>query len=59
MGYASKGSTASLAGGAGTGLLLVLAGYLSLKAFGQRKNSFLALGLETGKAYYVCMFICM
>ncbi|KAE9449864.1 hypothetical protein C3L33_18235, partial [Rhododendron williamsianum] len=50
MGYASKGSTASLAGGAGTGLLLVLAGYLSLKAFGQRKNSYLALGLETACA---------
>ncbi|KAI8552803.1 hypothetical protein RHMOL_Rhmol06G0296500 [Rhododendron molle] len=50
MGYASKGSTASLAGGAGTGLLLVLAGYLSLKAFGQQKNSYLALVLETACA---------
>ncbi|CAL5405606.1 unnamed protein product [Camellia sinensis] len=47
MGYTSKGSTASLAGGAGTGLLLILAGYLSLKSFGKRKNSYLALIMET------------
>ncbi|XAR56678.1 hypothetical protein NMG60_11037248 [Bertholletia excelsa] len=47
VGFASKGSPASLAGGVGTGLLLVLAGYLSLKAFGKRKNSYLALILET------------
>ncbi|CAL5341743.1 hypothetical protein ACSBR2_028297 [Camellia fascicularis] len=50
MGYTSKGSTASLAGGAGTGLLLILAGYLSLKSFGKRKNSYLALIMETACA---------
>ncbi|KAI3701396.1 hypothetical protein L6452_26432 [Arctium lappa] len=33
------GSTTSLAGGAGTGLLLFLALYLSLNAFHKRKNS--------------------
>ncbi|GFZ04918.1 transmembrane proteins 14C [Actinidia rufa] len=49
VGYTSKGSTASLGGGVGTGLLLILAGYLSLKAFGKGKNSYLALILETGK----------
>lgn len=47
IGYAKKGSLVSLAGGAGAGLLLVLAGYLSLKAFGKRKNSYFALILET------------
>ncbi|XP_052179161.1 protein FATTY ACID EXPORT 5-like [Diospyros lotus] len=47
FGYARKGSTASLAGGVGTGLLLLLAGYLSLRAFGKRTNSYLALILET------------
>ncbi|KAL6999312.1 Protein FATTY ACID EXPORT 5 [Sarracenia purpurea var. burkii] len=50
LGYASKGSTASLAGGVGTGLLLIQAGYLSLSAFGKRKNSYLALILETACA---------
>lgn len=48
MGYASKGSTASLAGGVGTGFVLILAGYLSLQAFHKRKNSYFALILETG-----------
>uniref|UniRef100_A0A5B7C2H1 Uncharacterized protein n=1 Tax=Davidia involucrata TaxID=16924 RepID=A0A5B7C2H1_DAVIN len=50
VGYARKGSTTSLAGGLGTGLLLILAGYLSLKAFHKRKNSYLALILETACA---------
>ncbi|WVY91271.1 hypothetical protein V8G54_036785 [Vigna mungo] len=45
--YITKGSVASLAGGAGSGLLLIIAGYLSLNAFGKRKNSYLALVLET------------
>ncbi|XP_057975865.1 protein FATTY ACID EXPORT 5-like [Malania oleifera] len=47
MGYAKKGSMASLGGGLGSGLLLILAGFLSLKAFEKRKNSFFALILET------------
>ncbi|OMO80615.1 hypothetical protein CCACVL1_12843 [Corchorus capsularis] len=47
IGYLKKGSTASLGGGVGTGLVLILAGYLSLKAFEKRKNSYLALVLET------------
>ncbi|XP_011095374.1 protein FATTY ACID EXPORT 5 [Sesamum indicum] len=50
IGYAKKGSTASLAGGLGTGLLLVLAGYLSLQAFHKHKNSYFALILETAVA---------
>ncbi|PIN26907.1 putative membrane protein [Handroanthus impetiginosus] len=48
--YAKKGSTASLAGGLGTGVLLVLAGYLSLQAYHKRKNSYFALILETALA---------
>ncbi|XP_008803636.1 protein FATTY ACID EXPORT 5-like isoform X2 [Phoenix dactylifera] len=47
VGYARRGSTASLAGGAGSGLLLLLAGFVSLKAFEKRRNSSLALILET------------
>ncbi|KAF7815809.1 protein FATTY ACID EXPORT 5-like [Senna tora] len=47
FGYLRKGSTTSLAGGVGSGLLLIIAGYLSLKAFGKKKNSYLALILET------------
>ncbi|GAB2277808.1 Protein FATTY ACID EXPORT 5 [Dionaea muscipula] len=47
VGYAKKGSVTSLGGGAGAGLLLILAGFLSLKAFEKRKNSYLALILET------------
>ncbi|PNX71232.1 UPF0136 membrane protein [Trifolium pratense] len=46
FGFIQKGSTASLAGGVGTGLFLILAGYLSLSAFGKRKNSYLALAIE-------------
>lgn len=48
VGYAKKGSLASLGGGLGTGFVLILAGYLSLKAFKKKKNSCLALILETG-----------
>lgn len=48
FGYFKKGSLASLGGGLGTGVLLVLAGYLSLQAFHKRKNSYFALILETG-----------
>ncbi|KAF9587810.1 hypothetical protein IFM89_005685 [Coptis chinensis] len=33
IGYAKKGSTASLAGGCGNGFILILAGVLSLNAF--------------------------
>ncbi|KAL9441557.1 hypothetical protein AB3S75_020120 [Citrus x aurantiifolia] len=47
VGFAKKGSTASLAGGVGTGLLLVSAGYLSLKAFEKKKNSYFAIVIET------------
>ena len=52
IGYAKKGSVASLGGGLGTGLVLILAGYLSLKAFEKRKNSYLALILETGMVQF-------
>ena len=48
IGFAKKGSLASLGGGAGAGLLLILAGYLSLNAFKKNKNSYFALILETG-----------
>ncbi|KAL8033580.1 hypothetical protein ABFX02_13G168600 [Erythranthe guttata] len=50
IGYAKKGSAASLGGGVGTGLLLVLAGYVSLQAFHKRKNSYFAFILETAIA---------
>ncbi|KAH6795766.1 hypothetical protein C2S51_036752 [Perilla frutescens var. frutescens] len=50
IGYLKRGSTASLGGGVGAGLLLVLAGYLSLQAFHKRKNSYFALILETAVA---------
>ncbi|KAL8135197.1 hypothetical protein AgCh_010019 [Apium graveolens] len=46
-GFIKNGSTASLGGGLGTGLLLILAGYLSLNAFHKRANSFFAFILET------------
>lgn len=48
FGYVRKGSSTSLAGGLGAGLLVILAGYLSLQAFHKRKNSYIALILETG-----------
>ncbi|XP_031499676.1 protein FATTY ACID EXPORT 5-like [Nymphaea colorata] len=47
VGYARKGSIVSLAGGAGAGLLLLLSGFISLKAFEKRRNSLFALLLET------------
>ncbi|XVF03899.1 hypothetical protein REPUB_Repub05bG0033100 [Reevesia pubescens] len=47
IGYLKKGSTASLGGGVGTGLVLILAGYLSFKASEKRKNSYFALVLQT------------
>lgn len=48
LGYFKKGSTASLAGGVGSGLVLILAGYLSLKASQKRKSSYVAFIIETG-----------
>ncbi|XP_068668084.1 protein FATTY ACID EXPORT 6-like [Aristolochia californica] len=47
MGYLKRGSTASLAGGAGSGILLLIAGILTLKASGKRKNSYFGMILET------------
>ncbi|XP_074562822.1 protein FATTY ACID EXPORT 5-like [Curcuma longa] len=46
VGYLRRGSAASLAGGAGSGLVLLLAGFISLKAFEKRRNSYFALGLD-------------
>lgn len=57
VGYLKKGSTASLGGGVGTGLVLILAGYLSFKAFERKKNSYLALILETGMCYLVAKIL--
>lgn len=63
VGYAKKGSLASLGGGLGTGFVLILAGYLSLKAFKKKKNSYLALILETGIVQFfwtvleICTFV--
>lgn len=64
VGYVKKRSMASLGGGVGTGLLLVLAGYLSLKAFERRKNSYLAFVIETGTNnlfscfdYFICVYL--
>ncbi|KAJ3674875.1 hypothetical protein LUZ60_005491 [Juncus effusus] len=47
LGYLRKGSVTSLAGGGGVGLVLLLAGYLSLQAFHKKRNNFLAFGIET------------
>ncbi|KAI3408073.1 uncharacterized protein J3R85_020447 [Psidium guajava] len=47
IGFLKKKSIASLAGGVGTGFLLVVAGYVSLTAYEKRKNSYVALILET------------
>jgi uncharacterized membrane protein (UPF0136 family) len=47
LGYLRRGSTVSLAGGAGAGALLLLAEFVSLKAFEKRRNSHLALAIET------------
>lgn len=55
IGYATKGSLASLGGGTGAGLLLILAGYLSLNAFKKRKNSYFALILETGMSDFLLL----
>ena len=52
MGYVKRGSTASLAGGAGSGLVLLIAGVLSLKAFEKRRISYIALILETGNLLF-------
>jgi uncharacterized membrane protein (UPF0136 family) len=57
IGYLKKGSMASLGGGAGTGLVLIFAGYLSLKAFEKRKNSFLGLAIETGMTLLFLFFV--
>lgn len=51
IGYMKKGSITSFAGGASTGLLLILAGFISLKAFEKKKNSFIAMVLQTGFAF--------
>ncbi|XXG82747.1 hypothetical protein AAC387_Pa10g0641 [Persea americana] len=51
VGYVKRGSTASLAGGAGSGLVLLIAGVLSLKAFEKRRISYIALILETVVAF--------
>lgn len=51
FGYLKKGSMASLGGGVGSGLVLIIAGYLSLKAFEKRKNSYPALITETGMVF--------
>ncbi|KAL0676584.1 hypothetical protein Bca4012_004565 [Brassica carinata] len=47
IGYMKKGSITSFAGGAGAGLLLILAGYLSLNAFKKKKTSTIAVVLQT------------
>lgn len=49
LGFLRKGSTSSLMGGAGSGLLLLLAGYLSHQAFQKGTTSSFALFLETGQ----------
>ena len=50
MGYFKKGSIASLAGGAGTGFLVLLAGFITLKAFEKKKKSpVFAVVLQTGQ----------
>ncbi|PKA46414.1 UPF0136 membrane protein [Apostasia shenzhenica] len=50
VGYFRRGSTTSLVGGCAAGLLLLLAGYVSLKAFEKRRNSYVATMLETACA---------
>ncbi|KAK8953502.1 hypothetical protein KSP40_PGU011205 [Platanthera guangdongensis] len=47
LGYVRRGSTASLAGGAAAGIPLLFAGFFSLKAFEKRRNSYIAMILET------------
>ncbi len=48
LGFLRKGSTTSLMGGVGSGLLLLLAGYQSHQAFLKGSKSPAALFLETG-----------
>jgi hypothetical protein len=48
LGFLRKGSTTSLMGGVGSGLLLLLAGYQSHQAFLKGSKSAAALFLETG-----------
>ncbi|KAJ7521104.1 hypothetical protein O6H91_19G038100 [Diphasiastrum complanatum] len=48
VGYSKKGSVTSLAGGVGAGLLLILAGHLSLNAYNKGQKSYLAMFLQTG-----------
>ena len=47
FGYLKKGS-ASLAGGVGSGLVLIIVGYLSAKVFKKRKRWYFALILKSG-----------
>ncbi|KAK9715549.1 hypothetical protein RND81_06G172600 [Saponaria officinalis] len=47
IGYAKKGSLVSLAGGSGAGLLLILAGYFSLRSFKKNQNSIFAFIVQT------------
>ena len=49
FGFLRKGSIPSLAGGAGTGALLCLAGYIQLQHFHQGKNNLLAEIIQLGK----------
>ncbi|KXG38150.1 hypothetical protein SORBI_3001G187200, partial [Sorghum bicolor] len=58
MGYLRRGSTASLAGGAGAGAILLLAGFVSLKAFEKRRNSYVALALQTHLEDYASWCCC-
>ncbi|GLJ12007.1 hypothetical protein SUGI_0181890 [Cryptomeria japonica] len=51
VGFMRKGSVTSLAGGLGAGFFLLLAAQMSLNAFNQRRNSYLALFIQT-----VCSF---
>eukprot|EP00897_Mesotaenium_endlicherianum_P006405 jgi/Mesen1/5793/ME000293S04943 len=46
FGFLLKGSIPSLAGGGGSGALLLLAGYYQMNAFQKGSNSFVALVLE-------------
>jgi len=48
---------ASLGGGAGAGLLLILAGFLSYKAFEKKKNSYFAIFIETVCAAALTFFM--
>ncbi|KAL6538420.1 hypothetical protein OROGR_012408 [Orobanche gracilis] len=56
IGYAKKGSAASLAGGLGTGLPLILAGYLSLHAYHRHKHSYFAWVLQLGRTMSILTY---